>query len=80
MEFGDEYPFSKEKLSPILTYYTVKDKEEGISLSERLIEYGGLGHSAVIHSEDNDTILEFSERVKVRKNNSKFTINTWCNW
>ncbi len=62
---GDEFPFSKEKLSPILTYYTVKDKDEGIELAERLIEYGGLGHSAVIHSEDQDTILEFSEKVKV---------------
>ena len=61
---GDDYPFSKEKLSPILTYYTVKDKEEGIALAEKLIEYGGMGHSAVIHSENRDTILEFSERVK----------------
>ena len=61
---GDDYPFSKEKLSPILTYYTVKDKEEGIDLAEKLIEYGGMGHSAVIHSENRDTILEFSERVK----------------
>jgi acetaldehyde dehydrogenase/alcohol dehydrogenase len=62
---GDEFPFSKEKLSPILTYYSVKDKEEGISLAESLIEYGGLGHSAVIHSEDQETILEFSRKVKV---------------
>ena len=61
---GDEYPFSKEKLSPILTYYTVKDKNEGIELAERLIEHGGLGHSAVIHSEDRETVLEFSERLK----------------
>lgn len=61
---GDEYPYSKEKLSPILAYYTVKDKEEGISLAEKLVEYGGLGHTAVIHSEDRDTILEFSERLK----------------
>ena len=61
---GDEYPFSKEKLSPILTYYSVKNSEEGIALAERLIEYGGMGHSAVIHSEDQDTILEFSKRVK----------------
>ena len=42
--------------------YTVKDKEEGIELAERLIKHGGLGHSAVIHSEDRETILEFSER------------------
>jgi len=49
---GDDFPFSKEKLSPILTYYSVKDSTEGIDIAERLIEYGGLAHSAVIHSED----------------------------
>ncbi len=62
---GDDFPFSKEKLSPILTYYSVKDSTEGIDIAERLIEYGGLGHSAVIHSEDQETILEFSRKVKV---------------
>ncbi len=62
---GIEYPFSKEKLSPVLAYYIVKDSEEGINLAEKLIEFGGMGHSAVIHSEDRNTILQFSERVKV---------------
>ncbi len=62
---GIEYPFSKEKLSPVLAYYIVKDSEEGINLAEKLIEFGGMGHSAVIHSEDENTILKFSERVKV---------------
>ena len=61
---GIEYPFSKEKLSPVLTYYIVKNKEEGIDKSEKLLEFGGLGHSAVIHSEDKETILEFSKRMK----------------
>ena len=60
---GEGYPFSKEKLSPVLTYYIVEYKKEGIDKAERLLEYGGLGHSAVIHSEDNDTILEFSKRM-----------------
>ena len=31
-------------------------------------------------SEDEETIREFSARVKVRKNNCKFSINTWSNW
>ncbi len=61
---GENYPFSKEKLSPVLTYYIVENKEEGISKAERLIEFGGLGHSAVIHSENKDTILEFSKTMK----------------
>ena len=62
---GQDYPFSKEKLSPVLAYYIVENKEEGIEKAEKLLENGGLGHSAVIHSEDEETILEFSERVKV---------------
>ena len=61
---GREYPFSKEKLSPVLTYYIVENKEEGINKSEKLLEFGGLGHSAVIHSENKETILKFSKTMK----------------
>jgi acetaldehyde dehydrogenase/alcohol dehydrogenase len=61
---GVSYPFSKEKLSPVLAYYIVNGRDEGIELAEKLIEFGGLGHSAVIHSEDEETILKFSEVVK----------------
>ena len=62
---GEEYPFSKEKLSPVLSYYKVNGYEEGVKLCEELIEYGGLGHSAVIHAEDQDVINYFSSIVKV---------------
>ena len=62
---GIEYPFSKEKLSPVLAYYVVENSDEGIELAEKLIEFGGLGHSAVIHSEDDETIQKFSQKVKV---------------
>ncbi len=61
---GEGFPFSREKLSPVLAYYIVDSKEEGMKKAESLLEFGGLGHSAVIHSEDNQTILEFSNRVK----------------
>ena len=61
---GREYPFSKEKLSPVLTYYIVENKEEGIAKAEKLLEFGGLGHSAVIHSENKETILKFSKTMK----------------
>ena len=62
---GPEYPFSQEKLSPVLAYYKVKDSEEGIALAEKLLEFGGLGHSAAIHSEDSEIIEKFSKKVKV---------------
>ncbi|MBP3707820.1 MAG: bifunctional acetaldehyde-CoA/alcohol dehydrogenase [Clostridia bacterium] len=61
---GVEYPFSKEKLSPVLAYYVVNSSDEGIALAEKLLEFGGLGHSAAIHSEDKETIRKFSETVK----------------
>lgn len=62
---GTNYPYSKEKLSPVLAYYIVNSKDEAINLAEKLVEFGGLGHSAVIHSNDKNTILEFSKTVKV---------------
>lgn len=62
---GVDYPFSKEKLSPILTYYKVNNYYEGVKLCEELIEFGGLGHSAVVHAEDQDVINYFSSVVKV---------------
>ena len=61
---GIEFPFSKEKLSPVLAYYIVNNSDEGIELAEKLLEFGGMGHSAVIHSEDENVILKFSERMK----------------
>ena len=63
-EIGRDYPFSKEKLSPVLTYYIVENEKEGIDKAEKLIEFGGLGHSAVIHAENKDVILAFSKTMK----------------
>ena len=61
---GSKYPFSKEKLSPVLTYYIVQDEIEGVELADKLLHFGGLGHSAVIHAEDKDVILTFSSKMK----------------
>ena len=61
---GEGYPFSKEKLSPVLTYYKVTNSDEGIKLAEELLENGGMGHSAVIHSENEEVINKFSETLK----------------
>ncbi|MEF9991606.1 MAG: bifunctional acetaldehyde-CoA/alcohol dehydrogenase [Peptostreptococcaceae bacterium] len=61
---GYEYPLSKEKLSPILACYKVKGYKEGIEKCVEMTEFGGLGHSAVIHSNRDDVILEFGEKVR----------------
>ncbi|MDO5644424.1 MAG: bifunctional acetaldehyde-CoA/alcohol dehydrogenase [Dermabacter sp.] len=51
---GPEHPFSQEKLMPVLGYTTVKDAEEGFTLADQLLEFGGLGHTAVIHTRDDE--------------------------
>lgn len=61
---GDKYPLSKEKLSPILAYYIANDETQAMDIASKLLEYGGLGHSAVIHSEDKDVILKYEHKMK----------------
>ena len=61
---GEDYPLSKEKLSPVLACIKVEDYKEGIEKCVEMTEFGGIGHTAVIHSNDDKVILEFSKKVK----------------
>ncbi len=62
---GPEYPLSREKLSPVLAYFKVKDSKEGFERAEQMLLMGGLGHSAVIHSTNTDLIKAYGEAMKV---------------
>ena len=57
---GREVPLSREKLSPVLSFYTVDDWREGCVRCIELLEFGGIGHTLVIHSNDNDIIMKFA--------------------
>lgn len=61
---GPKHPLSREKLSPVLACYRVHSTEEGFKRAEEMLEFGGLGHSAVIHSEDQGVIDAFGLRMK----------------
>ena len=61
---GEDYPLSKEKLSPVLACIKVEDYKEGIEKCVEMTEFGGIGHTSVIHSNDDKVILEFSKKVK----------------
>jgi acetaldehyde dehydrogenase / alcohol dehydrogenase len=61
---GPKYPLSCEKLSPILACYKVNTLAEGLVLAEETLEYGGLGHSAAIHTADQHVIDAFALRMK----------------
>jgi acetaldehyde dehydrogenase/alcohol dehydrogenase len=61
---GPKYPLSREKLSPVLACYKVSGLEEGLKRAEEMLEFGGLGHSAVIHTTDKNVIEAFGLRMK----------------
>lgn len=61
---GPQHPLSREKLSPVLAMIKSNSTEHGIELSEAMLNLGGLGHTAVIHSEDEDVQIKFALRMK----------------
>lgn len=57
---GKADPLSYEKLSPILAFYTVDGWLEGCHKCIDLLNFGGIGHTMVIHSNDPAIILKFA--------------------
>ena len=60
-----EYPLSLEKLSPVLAYFVSENEEQGFLYANKMLELGGLGHSAVIHSEDEEMCKRYGQMMKV---------------
>ena len=63
-DVGENFPLSREKLSPVLAIIKANDIEDGMKKSEAMLNLGGLGHTAVIHSTDDEVINEFGRRMK----------------
>jgi acetaldehyde dehydrogenase (acetylating) len=59
-EVGRSEPLSMEKLSPILAYYKVNGWLEGCHKCIDLLKFGGIGHTMVIHSNDQPIIMKFA--------------------
>ncbi len=57
---GKEEPLSIEKLSPMLAFYTVDGWLEGCHRCIELLEFGGIGHTLAIHSNDKEIIMKFA--------------------
>jgi acetaldehyde dehydrogenase (acetylating) len=60
---GRDYPLSMEKLSPILAYYVVEDLEEGCQRASEVLRYGGMGHTASIHTRSREAAREYGIRM-----------------
>ncbi len=59
--------FSREKLSPVLAMYKAKTFDEAIDKAEKLIEYGGMGHTSSVYLDElteGEKLERFSKRMK----------------
>ncbi|HET7206041.1 MAG TPA: bifunctional acetaldehyde-CoA/alcohol dehydrogenase [Terriglobales bacterium] len=58
---GREHPLSVEKLCPVLSVYRAKSTGEALRVCIDVNHAGGLGHTAVIFSRDDEVIRKFGE-------------------
>lgn len=64
-EPSEKYPLSHEKLSPVLAYFVSESQEQGFAYANKMLELGGLGHSAVIHTGSMDIADAYGIAMKV---------------
>jgi len=69
---GREYPLSMEKLSPILAFYVADGLPACVKLSQQILGYGGMGHTAGIHTRSREAAVQFGADMPA----SRITVNT----
>jgi acyl-CoA reductase-like NAD-dependent aldehyde dehydrogenase len=59
--------YATERLAPIVSLYAVADEDEALSLCRALLAVEGAGHTAVIHSDDEERIDRFAAAMPVSR-------------
>ncbi|HTD89613.1 MAG TPA: aldehyde dehydrogenase family protein, partial [Burkholderiales bacterium] len=62
---GKSYPFSGEKLSPVLTIYRARDFDHAFNTLRAIYDYTGDGHSCGIHTKNDDHIRKLGLEMTV---------------
>lgn len=57
---GPKYPLSAEKLSPVFTLYKAENSAQAFKICTDLLNYGGRGHTAGIHTQNSKVIRKFA--------------------
>jgi acetaldehyde dehydrogenase (acetylating) len=60
---GREFPLSIEKLSPILAFYVADGLSRGAERSYEILRYGGMGHTAGIHTRSRESAVRFGSEM-----------------
>ncbi len=63
-EVGPNEPLTREKLSPVLAMLKAKDVKDGIDKAEAMVMFNGTGHSAAIHTANEDLVREYGRRIR----------------
>ena len=61
---GEKYPLSREKLSPVLAMVKADGHEDAFKKCETMLDIGGLGHTAVIHTADDELALKYADAMQ----------------
>jgi len=69
---GREHPLSMEKLSPILAFYVEDGVERGAARCFEILSYGGMGHTAGIHTRSRDVAKAYGMEMPA----SRVVVNT----
>ncbi len=69
---GRDFPLSMEKLSPILAFYVADGLERGAERSFEVLSYGGMGHTAGVHTRSREAAVRFGAAMPA----SRVTVNT----
>jgi acetaldehyde dehydrogenase / alcohol dehydrogenase len=60
---SENNPFSHEKMAPILSLFKVADENAGFELCRELLAIDGLGHTAIIHTQDDSRAQRFGMQM-----------------
>ncbi|MER3429481.1 MAG: acetaldehyde dehydrogenase [Blastocatellia bacterium] len=69
---GRDYPWSIEKLSPTLAFYVVDDLQQAAARCDEILHFGGMGHTAGMHTRDRKKAIEFGMKMPA----SRIVINS----
>ncbi|MEI8354618.1 MAG: aldehyde dehydrogenase family protein [Deltaproteobacteria bacterium] len=64
---GPEDWFSHEKLSPVLGYIAFSSTDEAISAAKNQLLWGGAGHTAVVHAQDDAVLEKFAMEIPANR-------------
>ena len=69
---GPNYPYSMEKLCPVLAFYVMESEEAVLQKVVEVLEHEGAGHTFSMHAEDRAVVEKFAAAVPV----SRLLVNT----